>query len=142
MMLQLMGSPAVEAANDRFSATMTNEVRWGTAAKSGLLELRSDTAIQASLHGPFLLQWQRPKDMASDVMHFVSNGPCACVQVALQVPSWFRVIPIGAIESTGCSVMQRVLDRMVPRFLKQLQADYELWAAGDESRKPIGAGEL
>lgn len=55
------------------------------------------------------------------------------------MPSWFRVVPLGALERTGCSVMQRVLDRMVPRFLRQLEADYALWASGDESRKPIVA---
>ena len=49
---------------------------------------------------------------------------------------------MDAIEKTGSSVMQRILNRMVPRFLKQLQADYELWASGDDSRKPIAAGEL
>lgn len=52
------------------------------------------------------------------------------------------MVPVSAIERTGCSVMQRVLDRMVPKFLKQLQADYELWASGDGSRKPIGDGQL
>ena len=67
----------------------------------------------------------------------IATGP----QVALEVPGWFRAIPLGALERTGCSVMQRVLDRMVPRFLAQLQQDYALWAAGDDSRKPIGAGE-
>lgn len=39
-------------------------------------------------------------------------------------------------------VMQRVLNTMVPRFLAQLRADYVLWAAGDESRKPAGTGQL
>ena len=39
-------------------------------------------------------------------------------------------------------VMQRVLNTMVPRFLAQLRADYELWAAGDQSRKPVGTGQL
>ena len=39
-------------------------------------------------------------------------------------------------------VMQKVLNTMVPRFLAQLAADYELWAAGDDSRKPIGNGQL
>jgi len=39
-------------------------------------------------------------------------------------------------------VMQRVLNTMVPRFLAQLRADYDLWAAGDESRKPVGTGQL
>ncbi len=47
---QLQGSPAVEAANDRFSATMTNVVRWGDAAAPAATprrQLRSDTEIQA-----------------------------------------------------------------------------------------------
>ena len=39
-------------------------------------------------------------------------------------------------------VLQQVLNRMVPRFLAQLEADYQLWAAGDHSRKPIGNGQL
>ena len=68
--------------------------------------------------------------------------PTCCAQVALEVPGWFRALPTGALERTGCAVMQRVLDRMVPRFLGQLRTDYGLWASGDDSRKPIGAGEL
>ena len=48
--VQLQGSPAVEAANDRFSATMTNVVRWSDAAASAAgaqrKQLRSDTEIQ------------------------------------------------------------------------------------------------
>lgn len=48
------------------------------------------------------------------------------------------MILVGAIAQ----VMQKVLNTMVPRFLAQLAADYELWAAGDESRKPIGTGQL
>ncbi len=47
--MQLEGSPAVEAANDKFSATMENKVRWGSSAEAGLLELRSDTSIQVTL---------------------------------------------------------------------------------------------
>ncbi len=66
----------------------------------------------------------------------------ACQQVALEVPGWFQMVPVSAIERTGCSVMQRVLNKMVPKFLKQLQADYGLWASGDGSRKPIGDGQL
>ena len=50
LMMQLQGSPAVEAANDRFSATMTNVVRWSDAAAAAAgvqrKQLRSDTAIQ------------------------------------------------------------------------------------------------
>lgn len=46
---QLEGSPAVEAANDRFQATMVNDVRWASSSSSDLLELTSDTSIQVWL---------------------------------------------------------------------------------------------
>lgn len=46
--MQLEGSPSVEAANDRFDATMTNVVRWEATA-DGQLQLRSDTEIQVTL---------------------------------------------------------------------------------------------
>lgn len=45
--LQLEGSRAVVAANDKFTATMSNDVRWGSGPAPDLLELRSDTTIQA-----------------------------------------------------------------------------------------------
>ena len=60
----------------------------------------------------------------------------------LEIPGWMRAIPVSAIERTGSSVMQRVLNKMLPRFLQQLKADYELWASGDQSRNPIGDGKL
>ena len=48
--VQLQGSPAVDAANDRFSATMNNVVRWSDASPSAAgaqcKQLRSDTEIQ------------------------------------------------------------------------------------------------
>lgn len=76
---------------------------------------------------------------AEEVKHLCSN---TSIQVALEVPKWARMMPTSAIESTGSRVMQTVLNSAVPKFLKQLQKDYELWAAGDESRKPVGTGEL
>ena len=106
--LQLRGSKAIVAANDRFDATMTNIVTWEGGEAQELKHLCSNTSIQ----------------------------------VALEVPRWARMVPTSAIESTGSRVMQTVLNSTVPKFLKQLQKDYELWAAGDESRKPIGTGEL
>lgn len=106
--LQLQGSKAIVAANDRFDATMTNIVTWEGDEAQELKQLCSSTSIQ----------------------------------VALEVPRWARMMPTSAIESTGSRVMQTVLNNTVPKFLKQLQKDYELWAAGDESRKPIGTGEL
>jgi Protein of unknown function (DUF1997) len=46
-------------------------------------------------------------------------------QVTLEVPKWFRQVPVAAIEATGSKVMQGVLSTMVPRFLAQLHGDYQ-----------------
>ena len=59
-------------------------------------------------------------------------------QVCLEVPAWSSFLPVDSISSAGSGVMQNVLNVMVPRFLAQLRTDYVLWAAGDESRKPVG----
>jgi len=146
----LEGSRAVVAANEKFTATMTNDVRWGSGPAPNLLELRSDTTIQAScsLFAQYLFSGVACSKNAEHIDSFYCAGNwhvkdwLAYGQVVLEVPGWFRVVPLSAIERTGSSVMQRVLDRMVPKFLKQLQADYELWASGDGSRKPIGDGQL
>lgn len=45
--LQLRGSKSVEAANDKFTATMTNVVRWQEAESGGSgKEICSDTSLQ------------------------------------------------------------------------------------------------
>lgn len=50
--LQLKGSKAVEAVNERFDATMTNVVRWQEAADGSGLQLVSDTFIQVQVAVP------------------------------------------------------------------------------------------
>jgi hypothetical protein len=102
---QLRGSEAVEEANSRFTATMTNVVRWREGEDGK--EIASETSIE----------------------------------VTLELPGWF-ILPVSVVERSGCAVMQRVLDTAVPRFLQQLKADYAVWAAGDESRKPVASDEL
>lgn len=64
--------------------------------------------------------------------------PVLSVVVGVQVPGWFGFVPVSSIEAAGSKVMATTLNLMVPRFLEQLQKDYEQWAAGDESRKPVG----
>lgn len=103
---KLRGSPSVEAANERFDATMTNVVRWQEGPGGG-------------------------KQIASDTF----------LQVQLQVPRWF-VLPTSTIERTGSAVMAKVLETAVPRFLQQLALDYAQWAAGDDTRQPVGSGGL
>ncbi|CAN6302305.1 unnamed protein product [Urochloa humidicola] len=64
------------------------------------------------------------------------------IEVAIDIPFPFRAIPVNAIESTGRQVLEQLLRAMLPRFLNQLVKDYQAWASGDSSRKPLGTGEI
>ncbi|BBN19662.1 hypothetical protein MPTK1_8g12550 [Marchantia polymorpha subsp. ruderalis] len=64
------------------------------------------------------------------------------IQVTLEIPDAVSIIPKSAIEGTGSNVLAQVLKVMIPRFLAQLGKDYNAWATGDASRKPLGTGEL
>lgn len=105
---QLQGSTAVQDINSKFTAQMTNVVRWHHTEHPATKEISSDTSIE----------------------------------VVVQVPAWFSLVPVSSIEAAGSRVMATTLNLMVPRFLEQLQKDYKAWAAGDESRKPVGEGVL
>lgn len=63
------------------------------------------------------------------------------VSVSLQIPEWF-VIPQGTIKSTGDKVMSKVLDLAMPKFIAQLESDYQVWASGDQTRTPLGDLEV
>ncbi|KAG2435523.1 hypothetical protein HYH02_011817 [Chlamydomonas schloesseri] len=128
---KLQGSSFVEDINNKFSATMTNVVRYRDYvpdSDSGSDSEETDGAEEAATGQ----QQQQPavarKEIVSDTT----------IQVCLEVPTWSSFLPVASIESVGSGVMQNVLNVMVPRFLAQLQTDYALWAAGDESRKPVG----
>ncbi|XP_038979459.1 uncharacterized protein SYNPCC7002_A1590-like isoform X5 [Phoenix dactylifera] len=62
------------------------------------------------------------------------------IEVTIEIPFAFRVIPVEVIESTGTQVLEQLLRIMLPRFLKQLVKDYQAWASGDISRQPLGTG--
>ncbi|KAL3675498.1 hypothetical protein R1sor_025446 [Riccia sorocarpa] len=64
------------------------------------------------------------------------------IEVTLEIPGAVSIIPREAIEGTGSQVLAQVLRVTVPRFLAQLGKDYNAWATGDSSRKPLGTGEL
>jgi len=64
------------------------------------------------------------------------------IEVAIDIPFPFRAIPVQAIESSGTQVLEQLLRVMLPRFLNQLVKDYQAWASGDSSRKPLGTGEI
>ena len=64
------------------------------------------------------------------------------IEVTIDIPFPFRALPVEAIESSGKQVLEQLLRVMLPRFLKQLVKDYQAWASGDSSRKPLGTGEI
>ncbi|KAF2937265.1 uncharacterized protein [Oryza sativa Japonica Group] len=113
---KLEGSPLVEAQNDKFSASMVNKVFCNSSmSDSTSQQLTSDTTIEL----------------------LVTN-----FQVTIDIPFPFRALPVEAIESSGKQVLEQLLRVMLPRFLKQLVKDYQAWASGDSSRKPLGTGEI
>lgn len=106
---KLEGSPIVVAQNEKFSASMVNEVSYSFSDESSTArQLISETTIE----------------------------------VVIDIPFAFRVIPVEMIESTGNQVLQQLLKMMLPRFLSQLAKDYKAWATGDTSRRPLGTGKI
>ncbi|KAG2438569.1 hypothetical protein HXX76_005119 [Chlamydomonas incerta] len=124
---KLQGSSFVEDINDKFSATMTNVVRYRDYVPEPSSDSESDSDSEEG-EAAGAQQAAARKEIVSDTT----------IQVCLEVPTWSSFLPVTSIESAGSGVMQNVLNVMVPRFLAQLRTDYALWAAGDESRKPVG----
>ncbi|KAG1667469.1 hypothetical protein FOA52_012224 [Chlamydomonas sp. UWO 241] len=106
---ELRGSKSVEELNDKFSAQMSNVVRWRLAG-----------GVDGSVDG------------RHEIMSTTS------LEVDLEVPAWCGFIQTSSIEGLGSGVLQNVLNVMVPSFLGQLRRDYTKWAAGDASRSPVG----
>ena len=63
------------------------------------------------------------------------------VSVYLIVPKWFP-FTVKSTERTGRFVVNQVVNQVVPKFLEQLKADYEVWSGGDDSRKAVCEGGL
>ncbi|KAJ6794564.1 Uncharacterized protein M6B38_230640 [Iris pallida] len=64
------------------------------------------------------------------------------IEVIIDIPSAFRMIPVQAIESAGTQVLEQLLRIVLPRFTQQLVKDYKAWASGNTSRQPLGTGEI
>lgn len=82
------------------------------------------------------VQWQECSDPQRDVI-----TSTVTVDVDLMVPSWF-VLPKVAVRKTGSAIMSAILTAAVPKFLAQIETDYQAWARGDESRQPLSDNEL
>ncbi|KAG2554785.1 uncharacterized protein SYNPCC7002_A1590-like [Panicum virgatum] len=107
--------------------------------------------LSCKLEGSPLVEAQNDKFSASmvnrvfcsstlqDVQQLTSD---TTIEVTIDIPFPFRVIPVTAIESSGRQVLEQLLGVVLPRFLKQLVTDYQAWASGDSSRKPLGTGKI
>jgi hypothetical protein len=100
----LEGSKAAVEANNKFTATMTNEVAWREICDEDV-------------------------DVEEERL-FVAIASDTSLTVTLQVPRWF-VVPVSVVESSGSTIMQKILDVSVPKFLAQLHTDYIKWSAGE-----------
>jgi hypothetical protein len=121
---ELQGSPAVQDINNRFTARMTNVVRWHECVTGAAAAEAED---QAGAAGSSSSSSSSMKEISSDTS----------IEVVVVVPGWAGFLPVPSIEAAGSSVMATTLNLMVPRFLEQLRKDYSVWAAGDESRTPV-----
>lgn len=141
---ELQGSNAVRAVNDKFTATMTNEVRWRDASTATAHDDVAQSDVPQGSSGAILADSSAdsPASDSSTERPLRQITSLTEIQVTLEIPNWLKFLSVDYINRSGSKVMQQVLNRMVPRFLAQLEADYQLWAAGDESRKPIGDGQL
>lgn len=109
--------------------------------------------LSCKLEGSPLVEAQNDKFSASMVNRVFCNNSSddstlqqltsdATIEVAIDIPFPFQALPVEAIESSGRQVLEQLLRVMLPRFLKQLDKDYQAWASGDSSRKPLGTGKI
>ncbi|PIA54945.1 hypothetical protein AQUCO_00901091v1 [Aquilegia coerulea] len=83
---KLEGSPMVVAQNEKFSASMVNQISCSRELINSVQQLTSDTIIE----------------------------------VAIEIPFAFQLVPVEAIESTGRQVLEQILRIMLPRFMAQV----------------------
>jgi len=115
---RLEGSRAAVAASDAFEVTMANAVRWTTGEEKREEMMAAGEGAGAGRGGG-----KSGEEAAS--LHLTSATE---IELRIEVPTWFRLVPLSAVERAGSHVMQRMLDVAVPRFLDQLARDYGLWA--------------
>ena len=114
---RLEGSKAAVAASDAFEVTMANAVRWMTSE-----EKRRKEGKGKEKEG---VEGKVKETDENESLHLTSDTQ---IELRIEVPAWFRLVPLPAVERVGSRVMQRVLDVAVPRFLDQLARDYKLWS--------------
>lgn len=70
-----------------------------------------------------IVRWQEGGEYGKEICSETS------LEVTLELPGWF-LLPPSVVENSGSKIMQKILNRAVPRFLEQLKNDYVTWATG------------
>ncbi|KAJ9507805.1 hypothetical protein QJQ45_019284 [Haematococcus lacustris] len=141
---KLRGSPLVESINDKFSAQMSNEVRWrdaSSAAEPARKAIVSTTSLQVELEVPAWCGFLSTASIEAVGAGVLQNVRLCITAAAVQHLNrenlkMSQTQPVHRWKP----IQDTVLEVMVPRFLSQLRTDYLLWASGDESRKPSERG--
>ncbi|GAB4855012.1 hypothetical protein Ancab_023599 [Ancistrocladus abbreviatus] len=128
---KLEGSPIVVAQNDKFEG---EEFFENSESRTAL------TLISYGNAASMVNQISCDSNRSNSLMQQLTSD--AVIEVAIEIPFAFQVLPLQAIESAGTQVLDQILRIMLPRFMAQLVKDYHAWASGDTSRQPLGTGQI
>lgn len=90
------------------AASMVNQISCSSKLINSAQELTSDTVIEVLTITHSLT-----------IRFFFDMITCG-MQVTIEIPFAFRLIPVQAIESTGRQVLEQILKVMLPRFMEQV----------------------
>ncbi|RWW08495.1 hypothetical protein BHE74_00019768 [Ensete ventricosum] len=121
LLLQLEGSPLVEAQNEKFSGMMRGLSSKGLPMKE---TKRTQKPLTLIWYGNAASMVNRVS--CSDGLHnstfqqLATDTVIEVNSVTIDIPFAFRAIPVEVIESTGTQVLEQLLRLMLPRFLAQV----------------------
>ncbi|CAI5995075.1 unnamed protein product [Closterium sp. NIES-64] len=140
----LDGSPIVKSQNKKFrwSASMVNRVRWAPDPSSPASRLiMSETTLKSAVEVPVPFRM-----IPRDVIETAGNKLLEQI-LKVAVPRFLeqgtpRCFPSSPYPLTPSLLALPHLSLLSVPSSPQLKKDYEAWASGDTSRKPLGTGEL
>lgn len=96
---------------------MVNRISCGSDSEKSLVQqLASDTIIEVLLWFSTTNLWF----FLSRISVKIVFGFLCVIQVSIEIPFAFQVIPKQAIESAGTQVLEQILRIMLPRFMSQV----------------------
>ncbi|CAI5534170.1 unnamed protein product [Closterium sp. Naga37s-1] len=138
----LDGSPIVKSQNKKFRSSMVNRVRWAPDPSSPSSRLiMSETTLKSAVEVPVPFRM-----IPREVIESAGNKLLEQI-LKVAVPRFLeqgtpRCFPSSPYPLTLSFLALPHLSLLTVPSSRQLKKDYEAWASGDTSRKPLGTGEL